>query len=292
MRRAFPDATIEVATANLLHADGLLQLAAGVDVAIHCAAGMRGAPTDLFANTVVGTRHFLDAAGTAGVGRIALVSSLAVYQTSSLRRGALVDARTPLEPVGVERGAYAYAKRQQELVFAELQTRYGFEAIVLRPGIIYGREVAPLHSRVGLELSGRFFSLGGDSPLPVTYIDNCADAIVHATLHAPPGRSYNIVDDDLPSCREYLHAYQRSIRPLRTWAVPYPLLSLGARALAWYHRRSNGQLPQVLTPYVVRSTYRPFRYSNTEIKSLGWEPAIPTATALALTLPPAPSPAA
>ncbi len=39
--------------------------------------------------------------------------------------------------------------------------------------------------------------------------------------------------------------------------------------VANYHKSSKGQLPAILTPYVVRSMYRPLRYSNAALKQLG-----------------------
>ena len=130
--------------------------------------------------------------------------------------------------------------------------------------------------RVGLGAMGIFLSLGGGCLLPLTYVDNCADAIALATMTAASGAIFNVVDDDLPTCRSYLREYRRRVRPLRVVPIPYWVLMLGARWLVSYHRRSKGQLPAVFTPYVVRSMYRRFRYSNDALKALGWQPLVPT----------------
>src|SRR5690606_3069304 len=97
-----------------------------------------------------------------------------------------------------------------------------------------------------------------------------------AALRAPAGAVYNAVDDDLPSCRRYLKLYRRGVRRLRVLPVPYWASMLGARFLVRYHRRSKGQLPAVFTPYVVRSMYRPFKYSNAALRTLGWVPLVST----------------
>ncbi|WP_213601744.1 NAD-dependent epimerase/dehydratase family protein [Pseudoxanthomonas japonensis] len=280
LRAAFPQARIEWAGANLLARDALASLVADVDCLVHAAAGMRGAAADMFANSVVGTRNLLEAAGAAGVRRVVQISSFAVYRTETLGRNAVHDESVPLETVGVDKGPYGYAKVRQEQLLDEYRARFGFETVVLRPGVIYGEGGGALSPRVGIGAMGLFFSLGGGATLPLTYVENCADAVAVAALKAPPGSAFNVVDDDLPSCRRYLREYRRLVRRLRTIPVPYPMLLQGSRMLVWYHRRSKGQLPAVFTPYVVRSMYRPLRYANAALKQIGWSPRVTTQAGL------------
>lgn len=283
LRRIAPDARIEVVSANLLHAASLPAACRDVDLVVHAAAGMRGQAADMFANTVVGSRNLFDAAIAAGVRRITLVGSFAVYRTAGLRRGAVHDEAVPLEAVGVEKGAYAHAKTRQEHLLDEYRRRHGVETVVLRPGVIYGPGGSAFSSRVGIRAMGLFFNLGRNAPLPLTYVDNCADAVAMAALHGRDGSAYNVVDDDLPSCSQYLRDWQRSLGRMRVLPVPYWMFVCGAWALERYHRMSKGQLPAVFTPYIVRSMYRPLRYSNAALKALGWQPRVPTSEGLRLT---------
>jgi len=276
LRARFPQASIEVAAANLLYRRDLDALVDGVDCVVHAAAGMRGAAADMFANTVVGTRNLLDAAVSAGVRRVVLVSSFAVYRTTALATGGRHDESVPIEEVGIAKGAYAHAKTRQEHLVARYRQVHGLETVTLRPGVIYGPGGEGPSSRVGISAMGLFFSLGGRAELPLTYVENCADAIAVAALRAPDGAAYSVVDDALPSCADYLRAYRRSRGGLRVLPVPYWALLLGSRMLVAYHRRSKGQLPAVFTPYVVRSVYRPFRHSNAALKALGWQPRVDT----------------
>lgn len=271
-----PAARIEPAAANLLARGALAPLVRDVDLVVHAAAGMRGAAADMFANTVVGTRNLLEAAAAAGVRRIALVSSFAVYRTVDLRAGDLLADDAPIEATGVEKGPYGYAKTRQERLLREYRQAAGFETVVLRPGVIYGPGGGALSPRVGLNVMGWFFSLGGRACLPLTYVDNCADAVALAALTAADGAVFSVVDDDLPSCREYLRRYRREVRPLRVIPVPGWLLRWGAARLLAYHRRAKGQLPAVFTPYTARSMFTPLRYSNAGLKQLGWTPAVDT----------------
>lgn len=282
LRREHPGANIEVMPANLLHRDALVPLLSGVDVLVHAAAGMRGSAADMFANTVVGTRNLLDAVVANGVRRVVMVSSFAVYRTVDLPTGAEHDESVPLEEVGIEKGAYAHAKTRQEHLLADYRQRHGFETVLLRPGVIYGPGGGAFSTRVGIRAMGLFFSLGGRAALPLTYVDNCADAVASAMLHGVDGAAYNVVDDDLPSCRQYLARYRREVSRMRVVPLPYPAFVLASRALVGYNRWSKGQLPAVFTPYVVRSMYRNFRYPNDALKALGWQPRVPTETGLRL----------
>jgi nucleoside-diphosphate-sugar epimerase len=119
--------------------------------------------------------------------------------------------------------------------------------------------------------------------LPLTHVDNCADAVALAALRGQPGSAFNVVDDGLPTCQDYLLAYQRAVRRLRVVPIPYPMLLAGSYWLAAYNRRSRGQLPAVFTPYTVRSMYRKLRYSNAALKALGWTPQISVAAGMAAT---------
>jgi len=99
-------------------------------------------------------------------------------------------------------------------------------------------------------------------------------------LKGVDGQAYNVVDDDIPTCAQYLRAYRRKVRKLRVVPVPYPLFKLGARVLLRYHQWSKGQLPAVFTPYVVHSMYRRFAYPNDKLKAIGWAQRVPTETGL------------
>lgn len=276
LARRHPAARIEAVAANLLYARDLPALVAGADCIVHAAAGMRGSAADMFANTVVGTRNLLDAAAAAGVRRIVMVGSFSAYRTVGLPRGAVHDESVPIEEVGIEKGAYAHAKTRQEHLLAEYRDRFGFETVVLRPGVIYGPGGGAFSSRVGIRAMGVFFSLGRGAELPLTFVENCADAVAQATLHGVDGRAYNVVDDELPSCSQYLRSYQARVGRLRVLPVPYWLFLFGSRCLVRYNRVSKGQLPAVFSPYVVRSMYRPFRHSNAALKALGWRQRVPT----------------
>lgn len=277
----YPGAEVETVVGNLVDPAVATRAVRDVSVVYHLAAGLTGATADLFLNTVVTTKHLLEAALAAPhKPRVVLVSSFGVYGVAALGRGALVDESTPLETAPARRDPYSQAKLRQEKLAWEYAAR-GLPLSVLRPGVIYGPGGSPISSRVGLSLFGTFLFLGGDNLLPLTYVDNCADAIALAGRDERAlGQIYNVVDDDLPTCAQFLKAYERNVRKLRKLRLPFgATLALGA-LVERYHAWSRGQLPAVFTPYKVRTSWGGNRFSNDKLKGLGWQPRIATGEGL------------
>lgn len=273
-----PRGSIQYVYGNLTSRRSCDEAMEGIDVVLHLAAGMRGSAADMVMNTVVTSRNLLDAAVAAGVRRIVLVSSFAVYGADRLRRRGLVDENAPLEAHPERRDPYAYAKLRQERLFHEYQQRYGFELVVLRPGVIYGPGGGEFSARVGIQLPGLFLHCGNRNLLPLTYVENCADAIALAGEAQLPSSNeiYNVVDDDLPTSKSYLRGYRKSVRRLRSISIPYPLTLALSRVCEWYSRRSQGQLPPILTPYKSAFQWKGFRFTNARLKGLGWRPGVST----------------
>jgi nucleoside-diphosphate-sugar epimerase len=268
----------EMVTGSLASPEAAAAAIDGVDVVYHLAATLRGSTADLFLGTVVTSKHLLEAVRASGrLIRLVLVSSFSVYGVAGLRRGSLVDELTPLEPHPELRDSYAQAKLRQELLFREYAERLSLPLVVLRPGVIYGPEGGAMSARVGLSLPGVFLHLGGGNTLPLSYVDNCAEAVAAAgATSATEGETYNVLDDDLVTSRSYLRRFKRGVGPLRSLFVPYPVLRGLARGVLWYHRHSRGQLPALLTPYRVASTWKRMRFENAKLRRLEWQPLIST----------------
>lgn len=268
---------VEITTANLLSRQECARIVKDVEVVVHVAAGMRGAPADMYLNTVVATRNLLEACEAANVRRVVLISSFAVYRTHDLKRGAMIDEQTALEEHPERRDGYAVAKLHQEELTREWAARTGRELVVLRPGVVYGPGGGAMSNRVGINAFGWFLHLGGSNILPLSYVDNCADAVVAATLSPDAaGKTFNVHDDDLPTCSRYLRRYKKGVEKLRSIRVPYWALMLVSYAVEKYHYASKGQLPAAFTPYVTRTLYKGRRYDNRQLKALGWKPAVST----------------
>jgi nucleoside-diphosphate-sugar epimerase len=209
--------------------------------------------------------------------RVVLVSSFGAMGVAELPRGAIVDENTPLEQHPERRDVYSHAKLRQEQLFWEYSAKYGFDLVVLRPGVIYGPGGGHFSNRVGLSLFGRFLHLGGKNLLPLTYVDNCAEAIVVAALSpTASGQVYNVVDDDLVTSKQYLALYKSQVRKVRSIPIPYPVLMWGSQMVERYHQKSRGQLPAIFTTYKTRAMWGGNQFSNAKLKSIGWRPILST----------------
>jgi nucleoside-diphosphate-sugar epimerase len=250
-------------------------------VVCHLAAGTgQSSFPDAFMNSVVTTRNLLDACVERGdVRRFVNVSSFAVYTNTGLGSRRILDESSPVETHPERRGdAYCFAKVKQDQLVAEYGTKFDLPYVIVRPGSVYGPGRAGIPARVGLGTFGLFLHLGGGNQLPLTYVANCADAVVLAGVTAGVDREvFNVVDDDLPSSRGFLRLYKRHVRHFRSLYVPH----VCSYVLSWlwegYSERSQGQLPPAFNRARWRSQWKKTRYSNVKLKiALGWSPEVST----------------
>ncbi len=281
LTRRHPNANLEYCVGNLKYRCDAARAVDGVQLIFHLAAGKTGTAADLFLDSVVASRNVLEAIAGQKPMRIVLVSSFGVYGTAELGCGAYITEQTALETHPEWRDHYSHAKLRQEQLFWKLQKNVGFELVVLRPGVIYGPGGGHFSNRVGLKIGKWQLNLGGTNVLPLTYVENCAEAVVLAGTHeGAVGQVYNVLDDDLPTCREYLRAYKKHVTNVRSISIPYWGLQLLARMLAKYHEYSKGQLPPIFTPYKVASLWAGNHFDNSKLHSLGWRQLVPTAEGL------------
>lgn len=276
---ATPGANIEIVSGNLLSRDDCASAAKDAVVVFHLAAGIEKSFAGSFMNSVVTTRNLLDAVlATNRLRRFVNVSSLSVYSNWNLRRGAMLDEYCELESSPVQRAeAYAFAKLKQDEIVLDYGQKFGLPYVILRPGAVYGPGAKQLTARVGIDTFGFFCHVGGGNIMPLTYVDNCADAIVRAGLSpCVDGETFNIVDDELPTSRKFLRLYKKHGRRFRSIYVPYPLF-YGLCAL-WEacSRWSKGQLPPVFNRRRCSVYWKGNRYANQKLKTrVGWKPSIP-----------------
>ena len=286
---AYPDAQLELCFGNLRSKSDCARAMADVSLVFHLAAGLKGSPAELFADSVVASRNLLDALADrdgfpAQETRIVLVSSFGVYGVAALGRGARVDERTPLEGHPELRDPYSQSKLRQEQLFSDCQRAMGFELVVLRPGVIYGPGGGAFSNRVGLQIGPVFFHLGGSNLLPLSFVVNCAEAIVVAGTHPDSaGQVYNVHDDDLPTASSYLREYKKRVRRIRSVRLPYFMTRMLARCLESYHRRSQGQLPAIITRYKAAAAWGGNTFSNAKLHKLGWRQLVATPDAMVQT---------
>jgi len=276
---AFPEARVQVMSGNLLSREDCARAARDVAVVFHLAAGSEKTFPGSFMNCVVTTRNLLDAAIEFGaVKRFVNISSFAIYSNSCIRSGGLLDESCKLEDKPVERAeAYAYAKLKQDELVIEYGQKHRIPYVILRPGAVYGPGAHQLTGRVGIDTFGVFLHLGGSNRIPLTYVDNCAEAVVLAGLTpGVDGEVFNIVDDDLPTSRRFLRMYKKHGKRFRSVYVPYWLFYIFCWLWEEYSDWSRGQLPRAFNRRRCAAYWKGNRYTNQKIKQrLGWKPTVP-----------------
>lgn len=285
----FPAAKgVQLVSGDLLSRDDCRKAAGGVAIIYHLAAGFDKSFPGAFMNSALATRNLMDAFLHYGQPkRFVNVSSFAVYSNLHLKRGALLDETCPLEGAPQQRhDAYGFGKLKQEELVREYGKQHNLPYVILRPGTVFGPGKRDLSGRVGIDSFGLFIQVGGSNLLPLTFVDNCAEAIVLAGLKpGVDGEIFNVVDDDLLTSRQFLRAYKKRVRRFASVRVPYWVAY--ALCLMWerYSERSKGQLPPVFNRRRCAAEWKGNRYSNRKIRErLGWTPKVGREQAMTLFL--------
>lgn len=251
---------------------------AGCDGVVHLAALTRGPRAAQLQGTVGATETLLDAMCAAGVSRLVLASSLAVYDYAGRGEGETIDEASPLEPRPEARDAYAHGKLLQEAAVREFAERRSGRVSILRIGAVYGPGRL-FSARIGIRLRERLWlGIGGDAPLPLCYVENAAAALALAAGERAVGATVNVLDDHPPTQRAYVRSLARHVsRPPRVPFVPWRF----ARALSAAAARAGGRGPALLAPARFCARFQPMHYDNRRAREvLGWAPRYPLEDAL------------
>jgi len=276
---------VQVIKGNLLSREDCIAATRDVAVVYHLAAG-RGekAFADAFMNSVVTTRNLLEACvHHRCLKRFVSISSFSVYSNQGVTRRRLLSESCPIEKHPELRGdAYSYAKVKQDEIVTEYGKKFGIPFVIVRPGFVYGPGNEGITGRVGVGTFGIFLHLGGGNPIPFTYVDNCAEAVVLAGIKpGVDGEVFNVVDDDLPSSRRFLRLYKRKVRRFRSIYIPHGISYLLCYLWEKYSDWSGGQLPPLFNRKTWHAYWKKTRYTNEKLKTrLGWTPKVPSTEAL------------
>jgi nucleoside-diphosphate-sugar epimerase len=259
----FPPGRAEVVEGNLKSRGDARRAVRDVRLVFHLAAGAEKSFPGTSLNTVVTTRTLLDA--------------LAVYSNRGLRRHAVLDENCPLETEPVLRDdPYVYAKLKQDEIVAEYAQKHGFSLVVLRPGAVYGPGKSELTARVGVGTLGVFLRIAGGNRIPFTHVLKSADAIALAGITpSVDGEIFNVIDDELPTGRQFMAGYLQHVGRRRYVPVSYPVFYAFSTLWEKYSRWSEGQLPPVFNRHKCSAYWKGNTYSNQKLKDrLGWKPVV------------------
>jgi len=277
VRRHSAEQRVQLVYGDLVSRADCVRAADGIAVVYHLAAGFDKSFAGAFMNSALATRNLIEAVlDQKHIKRFVNVSSFAVYSNLELARGALLDETSPLEDEPQERyDAYGFGKRKQEELVQNFGRTRGLPYVILRPGTVFGPGKKDLTGRIGIDTFGFFIHVGGSNILPLTFVDNCAEAIVMAGVaDGVDGEIFNVVDDDLLTSAQFLRAFKR-VRPIFSVRVPYAI----AYGLCWaweeYSRRSQGQLPPAFNRRRCAAEWKGNRFSNRKLREkVGWAPRV------------------
>ena len=264
---------------DIRHAAGWSHALDGIDAVVHLAAAKGGDFHTQFATTVVGTEVLLAAMSGRGVRRLVHVSTFSVYDYRALAVGDTVDERSALEARPLDRDDYAQTKLVQEQLVRAFAVVDG-DVTIVRPGAVYGPGNLWDGGLAALFPGGIGLAVAPLGRLKLTYVENCAEAIVLA-MERPGaiGATLNVVDDDLPTQRGFARAQRSHGIPVpRAVPVPYRVARAAADLVAFANRRFVGgraKFPGIVVPAKLDAQFRPLQYSNDEAKRvLAWQPRV------------------
>jgi nucleoside-diphosphate-sugar epimerase len=272
---------VDVVTGNLLSREDCNAVTEGAAVIFHLAAG-RGEKSiaDAFLNSVVTTRNLMEASlQHRCLKRFVNVSSFTVYTNGNKPRGRLLDEACPVEAHPERRGdAYCFAKVKQDEMVTQYGSKFGLPYVIVRPGYVYGPGNEGITGRVGINTFGVFLHLGGSNTIPLSYVDNCVEAIALAGVkRGVEGEVFNVVDDDLPSSRRFLREYQKNVKRFKSIYLPHVVSYSLCYAWERYSSWSKGQLPPVFNRKEWQVAWKKTRYTNEKLKArLGWTQKVST----------------
>jgi 2-alkyl-3-oxoalkanoate reductase len=184
----------------------------GINTVFHCASAMSGDWAEFYESTVLGTNNLLEAMDESSAKQFVYLSSLSVINYSNLNNGGVIDETSPIEQYADKRGFYTRAKKESELLvkkFAETNSR--IRTVILRPGLVYGRQSYKILQNAGILLSRFLLVFGmGRRYLGLVYLDNLVDAIIlSGDVDCSSGKVYQVVDSYQPTVSECIKIHNK-----------------------------------------------------------------------------------
>lgn len=275
---------VDIFKGNLLSLEDCDQATENISVIFHLAAGFEKTFPGCFMNSVITTRNLLESViKHNNIKRFSNVSSFSVYSNEKLKRFSLLDETCEVENDPAHwYDPYVYAKIKQDEILIDFHKKYGIPYVITRPGTVFGPGKTAIPSRVGINTFGFFMNLGSYNFIPLTYVENCAEAIVLSGLvKGIDGNVFNIVDDNLPKGNNFLNLYKKNVSQFHSFFTPYYLFYFFCFLWEKYSDWSKGQLPPAFNRRRCSTYWRGNCYSNDKAKEmLGWSPKVSMQKAL------------
>jgi nucleoside-diphosphate-sugar epimerase len=245
----------------------------GADVVVHTAAIVSNAydGDESWRVNVLGTRHVVEAASAAGVGRLVHLSSVRAFSDLGFPDGVTED-----HPVRPDGNPYVDTKIASEQVVLQAHAAGEIETVVVRPGDVYGPGSRPW-TVLPLEIirSNRFIlPARGRGTFSPVYVD---DLVTGLTLAAErpgaAGQVFTIGPAHGVPAKEFFGHYFRMLGKRGPLCLPTPL-AVAAASAAGAAERLRGNRSEI-NATSMRYLARPGGYSIDRARRLlGYEPQI------------------
>jgi 2-alkyl-3-oxoalkanoate reductase len=201
---------VEVVEGSLDDAQILSEATRGIKTIYHAGAVMNNNWEEHQRTNINGTEYLIRAALANHIDRLVYLSTLAVYEVASLKKNTIISEDSPYQKNPKLMGPYAYSKIEAEKMLLDAHREQGLQVTVVRPGIVLGPLGRIFLPHLGYRYQDKLFLIidRGNTPLPITYVENTVDGIYKASTEtAAIGQIYNLVDGQEINVREYLERF-------------------------------------------------------------------------------------
>jgi nucleoside-diphosphate-sugar epimerase len=167
--------------------------------------------------------------------------------------GVPVREDSPYEPRPSDRGLYTQTKLEAEKMVRDAAAKGEVNAVILRPGQIWGPGAEHVPPSGTIALGGRWVVVGnGRRMVPLVHVDHVVDALLRAAERDfPNGSIFHLVDPEAVTQREYIERLRASGRTVKAVHVPTWFMYCAAAGVELLGRLLGRSVP--LTRYRVRS---------------------------------------
>jgi nucleoside-diphosphate-sugar epimerase len=200
---------IEMVGGDVLDLDAVRGAMKGCDVVYHLAVDWRGDRNRNRRSSRIGTRNVLQAAREAGVRRIVVLSSVAVFG-----RRLAVGRVSEEEPTPYTGDAYGDGKIEAERLARDAYRQHGVPVVILRPTIVYGPfSRSWTEDTVTRIRQGQMVLIDkGAGTCNSLYVDNLVDAMLLSAQHpGAVGEVFHVSDAHPVTWKEFVEGHARAL---------------------------------------------------------------------------------
>lgn len=266
---------LDIILGDLGDPDAVERAVAGTGMIYHIGGAMKGEAHDFERGSVAGTRNVVESILRQQTPpRLVHLSSLSVLHAAIAKGTTPVTEDWPLEPTPEKRGVYTQTKEDAEKIVRKAVRENGLQAVILRPGRVFGPDTTLLTPDVARRVGKRLVILGnGELRLPLIYVEDVVDAILlAASRDVFDGSVFHLVDPAQITQNELTNEYIGTTgSDLKITHIPLAAVYGMAFGVELLGRLLGRRVP--LSVYRVRSALAPLSFDCSAARDrLGWSP--------------------